>query len=150
MSDVAGFANVKKRQTAMVIFQGGETQGMPVPLTSPGFRHVWLVLPAHYPEPGLMAEVFSMKIEYLRWGVDAAIWWRPPEVVAKAFLDAGVTAIIEFPFTAPNDHPRFVKRGLMTCVTLTKAILQIDDWKVWTPKQLFAYLVRHGGRLYQP
>jgi len=97
-----------------------------------------------------MAERFTMKIEALRWGVDSAVWWQSPEVVADAFLEAGVTAIVEFPFTSPPEYAKPTRRGALTCVSLTKATLLIDEWKVWTPKQLFAYLVRHGGRLYQP
>lgn len=148
--DKASFKMVKKRQTAYVVFQGGDTELIPVPFTSPGWRHCWLMLPVYYPEPGLMAEVFTMKVEGLRWGVDTAIWWRDPDTVAKAFHEAGVTAIVEYPFTSPPGNPRHIKRGPMTCVSLTKAVLQIDDWKVWTPKQLYAYLVRHGGRLHKP
>ena len=146
--DKASFAVIRKRQTAHVVFQGGLDQALPIPFTSPGWRHCWIMLPVYYPEPGLMAEVFTKKIESLRWGVDTAVWWRSPEVVSKAFYEAGVTAIVEFPFSIPPKNPRdVVWRGPLTCVTLTKAILQINDWRVWTPKQLFAYLVRHGGSI---
>ena len=150
MTDKAGFLNIRKRQTAYVVFQG-ETEGIkPIPFTSPGWRHCWLMLPVYYPEPGLMAEVFTMKIEPLRWGVDTAVWWASPDRVSSSFYEEGVTAIVEFPFSTPPRPLRSTRRGPITCVTLTKAILQINDWKVWTPKQLFAYLVRNGGKLNQP
>jgi hypothetical protein len=151
VTDKASFTVPRKKQTAFIVFQGGANRGnIPAWFTKPGWRHCWLMLPAYYPEPGLMAEVFTMKIESLYWGVDTAVWWRSPEVVASAFMEAGATAIVEFPFTTPPANPSRTWRGQMNCVTLTKAALLIDDWKVWTPKQLFAYLVRHGGRLYQP
>ncbi len=150
MTDKAGFKNIRKRQTAYIVFQGDMAQTMPMPFTSPGWRHCWLMLPVYYPEPGLMAEVFTMKIEFLRWGVDTAVWWQSPDVVSAAFYEVGVTAIVEFPFTSPPENTRLTWRGQISCVTLIKAILQINDWKVWTPKQLFAYLVRNGGTLNQP
>lgn len=149
MTDKASFSMPRKRQTAYVVFQGGKSRTLPEMFTSPGWRHCWLMLPVYYPEPGLMAERFTMKLESLFWGVDTDVWWRPPEVVADAFLEAGATAIVKFPFTTPPKDARLTWRGPMTCVTLTKATLLIDEWKVWTPRQLFVYLVRNGGQLYQ-
>lgn len=148
MTDTASFNNTTKKETAYVVFQGGVDQTIPLPLSSPGWRHCWVMLPVYYPEPGLMAHTFTNKIELLRWGYHSAVWWRPPEVCAAAFMEAGATAIVEFPYVSPPSPPRPVWRGPMTCVTLTKAVLQIDAWKVWTPKQLYRYLIRNGGRLY--
>ena len=84
--DKASFKMVKKRRTAFVVFQGGDPELIPVPFTSPGWRHCWLMLPVYYPEPGLMAEVFTMKVEGLRWGVDTEVWWRDPSIPPIASL----------------------------------------------------------------
>ena len=149
MTDTASFTSNRKRQTAFVVFQGDVSNNAPLPFTAPGWRHCWLMLPAYYPEPGLMATAFTMKLEALRWGVDAAVWWQTPDIVAGAFWDAGVTAIVEFPFSSPPKNPENARPRLLTCVSLTKAVLQIDAPFVWTPKQLFAYLVRNGGRLHK-
>lgn len=146
------FGTNHRTQTAYVVFQESSQRNPTLPkwMTSPGFRHCWLMLPVYYPEPGLMAEVFTEKIESLFWGVETAVWWEHPDNAAKAFLELGVTVIVKYPFTSPPPDLKLKARGPLTCVTLTKAALMIDDWKILTPKALFKYLVRHGGSVYQP
>lgn len=45
-----------------------------------------------------------------------------------------------------QQNDKFIMRGMMTCVTITKHLLGIRAWWVMTPKQLAKHLVRkHNG-----
>ncbi|HKY44898.1 MAG TPA: hypothetical protein VJM50_17530, partial [Pyrinomonadaceae bacterium] len=42
---------------------------------------------------------------------------------------------------------KYLPRGLLTCVSLTKALLSIGAWHVWTPEQLARWLLQNGGEI---
>ena len=144
--NVAGWGRPKKSFTAYVVFQQRQGRGFWHAFTAPAWRHCWVMIPAYWPEPGLMATCVTMKVEPLKWGIDTEVWWEHPEIVAQAFLDAGATAVVAFPVKAPPTEG-FVFRGLFSCVVIVKAVLGVKNWRVWTPWQLFRYLLRHGGTL---
>ncbi len=61
-------------------------------------------------------------------------------------LDSGYTAAI----SVPVDHDYktdYVPRGLLTCVSVVKAIIGVRAWYVWTPEHLARYLARMGGEV---
>ncbi len=88
-----------------------------------------------------MSQCFTMKIEPLTWGIDVDLWFEHPDVVAKSFYEKGATAILKVPVKIPAT-PSFVPRGVYSCVTVVKAMVGVRQWRVWTPKGLFGYLVR--------
>lgn len=47
--------------------------------------------------------------------------------------------------TALRETRRVTPRGIMTCVSLTKAILGIRAWRVMTPEGLYRYLAARKG-----
>lgn len=54
------------------------------------------------------------------------------------------TAIVKVPL--PTEYEEcFRWRGIMTCVSIVKAILRINKPFILTPKSLFDYLKNHGG-----
>lgn len=56
------------------------------------------------------------------------------------------TAIVKYPM--PKDFgTRFRWRGIMTCVSIVKAILRIENPFIVSPKGLFQYLVKNGGTI---
>lgn len=142
----ASWGKPKKKFTAYIVFQGKSDRGFWHFFTKPAWRHCWVMVPAYWPEPGLMATTVTMKIEPLKWGIDTEVWWEPPEVIAQAFLDAGATAVVAFPVENPPSEG-YVFRGLFTCVVVVKAVLGINNWRLWTPWQLFRYLLRNNGTL---
>lgn len=61
-------------------------------------------------------------------------------------LDEGFTAA----FSVPVDHDYqtdYIARGLLTCVSLVKAIIGVRAWYVWTPEHLARYLARAGATI---
>lgn len=142
---LAGFTDARKRVRAFVVFQPSSQPIFWDAFTSPAWRHCWLILPCSYPSPGLMADVYSIKVEPVRWGIDFAVWWAEPEIVAREFYKAGVTAIVQVDVDLPPKHSGFIPRGLPTCVTMVKAALGLRAWNVWTPKALFRYLLEHAN-----
>ena len=72
----------------------------------------------------------------------------PPRKLVDMMLDEGYTAAI----AVPVDHDYqtdYIPRGLMTCVSVVKAIIGIRAWFVWTPEHLARYLLRSGAELIQ-
>lgn len=131
-----------KKMRAYVVFQSSQTKSSWDFFTDPAWRHCWLMVPAYFPEPGLMADVFTQKIEAARWGVDIDVWWADPEDVAQEFYAIGATAIVAVDVIVPPKGLPWLPRGPISCVTLTKAVLGLKAWNLWTPKQLFGYLLR--------
>lgn len=145
----AGFRPVERRVTAYVIFQEGGELSWWDAFTQPGFRHCWLVLPSFYPEESLLAREFASKIECLKWGIDMAVWFADCATVVDHFLKTGqITVAVAVDITIPAHPGRIPQRGFITCVSIVKAALGLRAWKVWTPKQLCAYLLADcGGRV---
>jgi hypothetical protein len=40
---------------------------------------------------------------------------------------------------------RYTQRGVQSCVSVVKSLIGLTAWHIWTPQQLFQYLVNHGG-----
>ena len=64
----------------------------------------------------------------------------------RHWKDFNGTAIVKIP--VPNDYEEcFRLRGIMTCVSVVKAVLRINKPFILTPKGLFNYLKKHGGKV---
>ena len=66
------------------------------------------------------------------------------EQAAEEFLSNGATAAIRFKVSKKFTR-EFVPRGLLTCVSLIKAILGISAWYVITPDDLYRWLLKNNG-----
>ena len=146
---IASFGGQKKITTAYVVFSGDRRWSFWNWFLEPGFSHCWVIIPIPYPEPGLMASKFSLKIEPLSWGIDTEVWFAEPDVVIESFakLD-NVSAIVSYTFETPGP-PKALQglRGLLTCVSVIKALLGIENHRVWTPGHLFRYILRNRGKI---
>lgn len=143
---VAAMISMRKRFTAHVVFQGAEHRRFWRIFTRRGWRHVYVVLPVFFPEPGLSAIRYSQVINFWTDHVRSDVVFLTPDQVCQAALKDGATCVISIPIDQKFTG-RYVPRGLFTCVSMVKALLSIDAWHVWTPEQLATWLLRNGGRL---
>ena len=134
--------------TAYVVFAAGKRGTIWSAFCRPGWGHCWLMLPAHYPEPGLLSDRYTIKIEPQAWGIDWAMWWEDPEEIARQWAVNGET-VVRISVAVPPADNWFRPRGIITCVSVVKAMLGIHNWRLLTPWHLFLYLVREGGEIIQ-
>lgn len=110
------------------------------------WRHCLVVLPAYYPAPSLTAEAYSVIINPITFCIRVDVVFRSPRDVVQEYLQAGYTTAIGVP--VDHDYKTdYVARGLMTCVSVVKAIVGVRAWYVWTPEHLARYLARMGGEI---
>lgn len=138
--------DLRKRFTAYVIFVGSENRNWWRLLTRRGWRHVYVVLPATPFGQSLFRKPMSQIVNHWTDHVRSDVVSSTPRQVAEAALKEGATCAISFAVDQKFSG-RYLPRGLLTCVTLTKALLSIGAWWVWTPEQLAHWLLRHGGEL---
>lgn len=145
----AAFGHVRKITTAYVVFTGDGQWSFWSWFLDPGFTHCWMILPIDHDGPGLMGTKFSLKIEPLSWGIDTALWYASPDVVAATFAKLPqVSAIVSYTFETPQPEKTLQGlRGLITCVSILKAHLGICNHRIWTPKHLFGYILRNRGTI---
>lgn len=110
------------------------------------WRHCFVIVPYYYPKPGLNARVFSQIINPTTFNVMVEVEDIHPEEFAKQLLREGYTSVIKVP-VAHSFKTEYIPRGLLTCVTLVKAIIGVRAWYVWTPKHLARYLIRNGAEV---
>lgn len=138
--------NLRKRFTAYVVFQGAEHRRWWRIYTRRGWRHCYLILPAYEPNASLFARPASIVVNpwigYLR--VDYLP--ETPGELCRRLLDDGATCVIELPVDQKFSGA-YVARGLLTCVSLIKAVIGCNAWHVWTPEQLARWMLRHGGKM---
>lgn len=141
--------NLRKRYTAYVVFQGAEHRRWWRIYTRRGWRHCYLILPAYPPGASLFSRpgsiVINPWISYLR--IDN-LTESPPEICRRMVAE-GATCAIELPVDQKFTGA-YVPRGLMTCVSLIKAVIGCNAWHVWTPEQLARWMLRHGGKMVEP
>jgi hypothetical protein len=138
--------NLRKRFTAIIVFQGAEHRRWWRIYTRRGWRHVWIIIPAYFPEPKLSAIRYSQIVNFWTDHVRSDVVFMAPDKVAEEALRNGATCAIKFAVDQKFTG-RYVPRGLLTCVSLIKALLSINAWHVWTPEQLARWLLRNGGVL---
>lgn len=135
--------------TAYVVFEGSDLWHWWFVFLPRAWRHVWVALPAPWPDPGLLETNFTMKFEPLSWGIDTAVFWEDPAIVVRAFVEGKATCAVQFRIRIPLDNSTtWVPRGIYTCVSAAKSVLGLRCWWIWTPRSLCRYLLAHcDGRL---
>jgi len=138
--------NLRKRFTAYVVFQGAEHRRWWRIYTRRGWRHCYLILPDHRPGASLFAKpgsvVINPWVSCIRWDCLET----SPQELCEDVLAEGATCAIALPVDQKFSG-RYVPRGLLTCVSLIKAVIGCDAWYVWTPEQLAKWMLRHGGKM---
>lgn len=141
------FPVTRKRFTAYVIFYGSDHAGFWRIFTAPGWRHCAVVLPVYADGGSLFSKGTSIAVQSIGWGVEVVALDLPALEVCRKQLEDGATAALSIPIDLTMKR-LYVPRGLLTCVSLIKAILGISGgWYVMTPKHLCRYLLRHGAQL---
>lgn len=138
----------RQRFTAFVVFQGAEHRRAWRIFTRRRWRHCLVIVPVYYPAPSLTADVYALVINPITFCVRFDMVWRKPRDLVDEMLDEGYTAAI----AVPVDHDYktdYVPRGLLTCVSLVKAVIGVRAWYVWTPEHLARYLARRGCEIIQ-
>jgi len=138
--------SLRKRFTAYVVFQGAEHRRWWRIYTRRGWRHVWVIIPAYYPAPSLTAVAYSQIINPWTDQIRSDVVFQTPQAVAEAALRDGATCVIKLAVDQKFTG-RYLPRGLLTCVSLVKALLSIDAWHVWTPEQLARWMLQNGGKI---
>lgn len=100
-------------------------------------------------QPSELAFQPVVTVQPLFWGIipEYSFGILAEEAIARLLSDNIVTVILEVDADLESRVPFFL-RGLITCVTVTKAMLGVHAWWIWTPRQLYKYLLRHGARLW--
>ena len=109
-----------------------------------------MLVTLYFPKPGVFATRHTLKIEPTLWGLDVDVIWRKPEDVAAEFLAEGATVVLKTNVDIPPKK-LFALRGAITCVSVLKYALMINDWRVITPFDLYRFLIlrrgaKHEGR----
>ena len=134
----------QKRLDVRVIFHGSRLGGPWSWLCRPGFRHCLMLVTIYFPEPGVFSQRYTMKIEPTLWGLDVDVIWRPPDEVAGEMLEQGATVVVKTTVDIPPKK-LFALRGVISCVSVLKYALMINDWRVITPFDLYRFLILRRG-----
>lgn len=140
------FWNSRKRFTVWIVFVGSDHRRFWRIFTKRGWRHCFIIVPAYYPEPGLSAEQYSVVIDARTNFTEVDVLFHSPKSLVETALDEGATCVIKFSVDRKGQRD-YVPRGILTCVSLTKAIIGISAWYVLTPEHLARWLFRNGGKL---
>jgi len=120
-----------------VVFTGERTRFMPwlvrLFLFRSRFRHVYAL--REYKGVTLIANQTAQGLLLDASPVPA------PECVQVLAKNAGSAAVL----FAGRLKSRYTPRGVQTCVSVVKSLLGLSAWHVWTPDQLYRYLIKHQG-----
>lgn len=103
------------------------------PLLKDGFKHVFCAI-----DDG----AFWTRVDMMAGVPDVEIVAGSDFDLATFYRNEGMT-VVE---TVQRDHPPRTVLALVSCVSLVKSMLAIGAPFVLTPRQLFRYLNRKGGR----
>lgn len=139
--------NLRKRFTAFVVFQGADHRRWWRIFTRRGWRHCYVIIPNHTVGGGsLFTRPQSIVVNPWVSCIRLDVIDKSPADVCQDLLADGVTCVIELPIDQKFTG-RYVPRGLLTCVSLIKAVIGCDAWHVWTPEQLAKWMLRNGGTM---
>jgi len=141
---IAGLSN--ERFDAWIVFQGADHRQFWRLFTKRGWRHCFVIVPAYNPAAGLMAGRNSVVIDPRTNHVSVDVLFMPPRDVVDHLLKEGAKCAIKFRVDRRGLRD-YVPRGILTCVSVIKAICGISAWYVWTPEHFARWLLRNGGEL---
>jgi len=130
--------------SVIVVFQGSDNLGIWQVFAPRGWRHCWIGIGVYFPEPGLMANQWTMRVEPVTWGIDVDFNFISLKDAAQAAYDRGATSVLKMSVDTRPKHA-YVPRGFLSCVSVLKAILGLRACWIVTPKQLHGFLRRNGA-----
>lgn len=136
----------RERQRWYVVFASGVPGSFWNCFTRRGYGHCF-AFREHWVEgqPGLLNTAFTLKVEMQQSYVDTDFWYATPAVVAEHYLrDEQVADVVRVDVDI-DGRRGYIPRGMLSCVTVLKAVLQLRAWWVLTPRQLHQYLLLRGG-----
>ena len=110
-----------------------------------GYHHAWVFFSKYKGPTGLLTPQHTLKINPLSNFITVDYWEESPEIIARHLLkkhDIKDIVKISLPIRANSSY---TIRGLITCVTVVKAVLCLNRLFILTPQQLHRYLLRIGG-----
>lgn len=140
------FGHRRERFPAYVVFQSPLTRRPWHLWASGAFAHCWVFRPIWFPEQGLAADEFTLKIEFPEGPTDVAVWWADTDQVLDHFLAEPAVVDILRVVVDVDHNIGYMAKGLLTCVSGVKAFLGVGAWWVLTPRQLHEHLIRKGAR----
>jgi hypothetical protein len=140
------YGHRRERVPFYVVFQSAPERSPWQLWTSPAFRHCWAFRPIWFPEQGLAADEFTLKIEFPEGQVDVAVWWTETDETVETYLAEPLVTDILRVVVDVDSKMGYMPKGLLTCVSGLKALLGVRAWWVLTPRQLYQHLLRRGAR----
>ena len=113
--------------------------------TGDTWAHCWMVVACPFPEPGLMADYYTLKVDPLpsRLHVDL-VWAAPIDVLAALLERDEVTDVVELTLDIGVNEIH-CPRASLTCVSVAKAIMGVWWPLIITPRQLHRKLLALGA-----
>ena len=131
--------------TAYVVFSGADHSIWWRLFTRRGFRHVQMIIPASQNTSLLSRDGRCILVNAMSFGVSIAIVDKSASEIVADCKQAGVTQVLAYPVKKYFKR-EFVPRGVLTCVSLLKAVMEINAWWVITPEQLARWLLKNGAK----
>lgn len=101
----------------------------------PRFRHIMILFEV---------EERIVVLEFNIWGIMFDYHLNDKQEVLQGYKNAS-SAMLAFRFnhTTEVDKNKLIYRFLFNCVSMTKALFAIRNWRILTPYQLYKHLIKH-------
>lgn len=110
----------------------------------PTMGHCWLFWSRYWPEPGPFSRRFTIKAEHTPGGVYQDFTLLDPDDVLAIVKQTRPTDVLSLSVRVQRNRMRYF--GLLNCVTVVKAALNIHAPWCLTPSQLHRRLVMMGAK----
>ena len=138
------FSQRREAFTAYVVFQGAEHQIWWRMFTRAGYRHVLLIIPTDGGRSLFDPNGSCIVVNGLSYTVNLNSLDITAKQAAEECLKRGATEVFRFKVSKRFTR-EFIPRGILTCVSLIKAVMGINAWWVITPEQLRNWLIDNGA-----
>lgn len=136
----------RERFTAYVVFVGADHRRAWRIATRRGWRHCLVILPRVGVSETLVGGRGAIVLNPIVSHLCVHASERSPLALAHEALNEGATCVVRCRVDR-SPAGEYVPRGLLTCVSVIKAVLGVRAWWVVTPEQLARVLLRMGGEL---
>lgn len=130
--------------TAYAIFSGADHGIFWRMFTPRGMRHVQVLVPADSGRALFAGNGRSILVNAMSWAFTLEVLDASAREAAMHGLERGATLVLEWPVDLQFSR-EYVPRGLLTCVSVAKAVMGISAWFVITPAHLARWMLRNGA-----